>query len=73
MKIMCHEIRQKNSEHTYNETRSFDENSLKIYTTTTTTTSLNVSPTMFYKNIFHLRQNFFENTNLPKFKAFSKC
>ena len=41
MKIMCHEIRQKNSEHTYIETRSFDENSLKIYTTTTTT-SLNV-------------------------------
>ena len=29
MKIMCHEIRQKNSEHTYIETRSFDENSLK--------------------------------------------
>ena len=28
---------------------------------------------MFYKNIFHLRQNFYENTNLPKFKAFSKC
>lgn len=72
MKIMRHEIRQKNSEHTYIETRSFDENSLKIYTTATTT-SLNVSPTMFYKNIFHLRQNFYENTNLPKFKAFSKC
>lgn len=71
MKKMCHEIRQKNSEHTYIETRSFDENSLKIYTTATT--SLNVSPTMFYKNIFHLRQNFYENTNLPKFKAFSKC
>lgn len=72
MKIMCHEIRQNNSEHTYIETRSFDENSLKIYTTATTT-SLNVSPTMFYKNIFRLRQNFYENTNLPKFKAFSKC
>lgn len=72
MKIMRHEIRQKNSEHTYIETGSFDENSLKIYTTATTT-SLNVSPTMFYKNIFHLRQNFYENTNLPKFKAFSKC